>query len=178
MHRMIPENFNLSKLCDVFASALQVIDELEEGPVTHKTLFRLGITTYYYQADKLWYHADVKCKTSHALGHKGMHEVMIKLSNNGFLYSQPQHNTTHVHQCLTWYKLDKSDHVQFQLLVDFANRFLSPPPHDCAIYYNETHTMIDFKATNDQQQLVITFKPGYPEQSFEDEWQIQHRLLF
>jgi len=135
---------------------------------------------YFYHYDKLLYRSTLWGTTwQEPKGKRLIRSLNIKLSNDGFLY--PHTNELKVFRSdirrhdgdSHWTLLDREQAITtFSHHIAFAKSyFKTTKVLDVKVFYNFFMDRIDFKAWFGEDELVISYEPGFPETDFNDEWQ-------
>lgn len=141
-----------------------------------------------YEYDKLIYKSTINGllvnfmeKEKEKMVKKTIKYLVIKLSNDGFLYPLTEEfkifkNGIKRHgYTSTWALLDRSEITKhFLPLCNFAKKILETKRLVYKVFYSFEEDKIDFKAYDNERNLVveITFEPGYPnDDEFDDLWQ-------
>jgi hypothetical protein len=173
-----PERFKINRIVEIFQ---QFAAQLEcKQPATFDYLHEKH-RDIHYEYDHLNYLSQVfprdSIPASGPLCGIEVKQVMIKLSNDGFLYDHPPKNATKLdgmrHQRNDWYMLPESEHTTFDLIAQFCRKILNGQCQ-IRILYNYVHYRIDFLAfaQKPERQVTITFEPGFPETCIFDFWQL------
>lgn len=167
-----PEKFNFKIINNMFSSFLSLWDQKN---------FSCNV---FHEYHKLTWRATVFSEKNFYTN-KYIDSIHIKLSNDGFVYSDPSELSALSaqvgprHQTIGWILLTPSELSKFSAISQFCHKFewLNGGGGGSAklqfqVFYNFHHDRIDFKAINKQlnRVVVVTFEPGFPESELEDHW--------
>jgi hypothetical protein len=168
------ERFDLSRIGTIFTAwsvSVPLLNANNFATYLPKT------QSFQYEFDKFTYKSTVLCEEYTPKGRPLCRNIMIKLSNDGFLYSKTQElqlkqSNLKRHHSETWCELAASEVIRwFQPLINYACSYFSVQQAKVKVFYSYDEDIIDFFGWNTNDNLImITFEPGYPDDDFEDEW--------
>ncbi|KAJ3268500.1 hypothetical protein HDV01_002703 [Terramyces sp. JEL0728] len=132
--------------------------------------------SYQFTYDKLIWQANIIVKSNIFNGNWRL-ETHLKFPNNGFLYSdinelnKIQENITR-HKYETWCMIDATEYKsKLPYIFSWAQEFFGCTSQVQFFYCFEGERVdIKFRKSGDDDGLIVTFEPGYPEE-FVDLWQ-------
>ena len=178
------EQFDLRILESIFRSWNDTIESVKaNGNIAFEARIWFPRVKLNYEYDSLLYCSEVYTTTS-LFKNKKIQEVNIRLPNDGFLYKK--HNELKIsqdnlkrHRSETWCLLIPDEYKDGCLFLArwFRNFFNLSKDTSIShrVFYNYNEDRVDFKiwydATDeeyDQYVVIITFEPGYPEDTYGD----------